>query len=224
MSHPVAVLYHRRVARVNTVLVANASLRWTSRLTAIAVGAEQLLAADGGANHLARIGLRPAAVIGDLDSIKSTTRAWLGEECLVHRPDQDRTDLDKALTYAFDELGAARVTVLAAVGGRPDHETGNLGLLARLALGERLVFEASDHRLLAVNGSVTLPAQFGETWSFWTYDPGVRVTLEGVRWPIEDAAIDAGGRPSISNEAAADQVSIRSEGGSVVVMQGFVQS
>lgn len=221
MSHPVAVLYHRRMARVKTVLVANASLRWTSRLTAIAVGAEQLLAADGGANHLARIGLRPAAVIGDLDSIKTTTRAWLGEECLVHRPDQDRTDLDKALTYAFDELGAASVTVLAGLGGRPDHETGNLGLLARLALGERLVFEAADCRLLAVNGSITLPAQPGETWSFWTYDPGVKVTLEGVRWPLENAAIDAGGNPSVSNEAAGDRIRVHARGGSVIVARFY---
>ncbi len=221
MSHLVAVLYHRRVARVNTVLVANASLRWTSRLTAIAVGAEQLLAADGGANHLARIGLRPAAVIGDLDSIKATTRAWLGEECLVHRPDQDRTDLDKALTYAIDELGATSITVLAALGGRPDHETGNLGLLARFALGERLVFEAADCRLLAVNGSVSLPAQVGETWSFWTYDPKVTVTLEGVRWPVVEAPLDAGTNPSISNQAVADRIRIHAHGGSVIVARFY---
>ena len=93
-----------------------------------------------GANHLAAIGLRPAAVIGDLDSIRSGIRAWVGENRLVHRPDQNRTDLDKALDFAFAELGLARLTVLAATGGRCDHEQANLGLLARLGLGPALRF------------------------------------------------------------------------------------
>ncbi|TFG39747.1 MAG: thiamine diphosphokinase, partial [Candidatus Aminicenantes bacterium] len=56
------------MAHTNAVLVANAPLRWTPRLTALATAADVVLAADGGANHLARSGLRPAAVVGDLDS------------------------------------------------------------------------------------------------------------------------------------------------------------
>ncbi len=206
------------------VLVAGAPFTWTPRLAALAAAGEPLFAADSGADHLARIGLRATAVIGDLDSVSQTTLAWLGEKCLVHRPDQDRTDLDKALEYAFVENGAESVTVLAALGGRPDHQTGNLGLLARYSLGDRLVFEAEECRILAVTGEVVLDSHPGETWSFWTYDPKVRVTLEGVKWPLEGAAIDAGGRPSISNEAAADKIGIQATGGSVVVMRRFSRS
>jgi thiamine pyrophosphokinase len=207
------------VAHSTGVLIANAPFRWTPRLTAIATGADVVLAADGGANHLARIGLRPVSVIGDLDSISGPTRTWIGEAAIVERPDQDRTDLDKALTFAFDDLGLATVTVLAATGGRVDHDTGNLGLLARLALGTRLIYEGDAYRLLAVNGEIGLDAVPGETWSFWTYDPAVRVTIEGVRWPVVDAALDAGARPSISNIAIADQVRIRAEGGSIIIMR-----
>jgi thiamine pyrophosphokinase len=183
----------------------------------MAAAAKPLLAADGGANHLARIGLRPTAVVGDLDSISTETRAWLGEDCMVHRPDQDRTDLDKALEYAFDEIGTTNLIVLAALGGRSDHDLGNLGLLARLAKGERLVFESADQTVLAVAGEVSLRAHPGETWSFWTFDPTVRVTVEGVRWPLENAAIDVVSQPSISNKATSDEVRIRTTGGAVVV-------
>jgi thiamine pyrophosphokinase len=179
------------------------------------------LAADGGANHLARIGLRPVSVIGDLDSISGPTRAWLEEAAMVERPDQDRTDLDKALEFAFEDLGLEAVTVLAATGGRVDHDLGNLGLLARRALGTRLIYEGDGHRLLAVCGGVRLDAIPGETWSFWTYDPAVRVTIEGVRWPIEDAVINVDGQPSISNEAIAEQIRIDVTGGSVVVMRNL---
>jgi len=201
------------------LLVASAPLAWTAELAGLASCSDPLLAADGGANHLARLGLRPVAVIGDLDSISPETRVWLGDEPLVHRPDQDRTDLDKAVEYAFNELGLKRLRVIAALGGRSDHDLGNLGLLARMAMGERLVFEGADQRVVAVTGEAELAAHPGETWSFWTYDPSVRVSIAGVRWPVERAALDAGRRPSISNEALQDKVHVLAEGGAVIVMR-----
>ena len=203
------------------VLVANGPIRWTRDLAAIATTAEPLLAADGGANHLARIGQRPMVVIGDLDSIKRGVRAFVGEDRMVPRPDQDRTDLDKALDYSFSELGLVHLTVIGATGGRLDHASGNLGLLAREARGEDLVFLGADSRILAVSGELVLDAEPGETWSFFAFDPAVRVTLAGVRWPIENTAIDLAGRPSISNEAVADKVAVRADGGAVVVMRQF---
>jgi thiamine pyrophosphokinase len=203
------------------VLVANAPLEWTPGLAEMAAVADPLLAADGGANHLARIGLKPSVVIGDLDSISDQTRVWLGEDRIAHRPDQDRTDLDKALEFAFVELSIASLTVLAALGGRTDHDLGNLGLLARLGLGERLVFENDDLRALAVTGETSLRARPGETWSFWTFDPSVLVTIEGVRWPVHEAPLDAGGEPSISNEATSDRVRIQTTAGAVVVMRHY---
>jgi len=164
------------------VVVANGPLSWTETSASLTVSAPVCLAADGGANHLALIGLRPRLVIGDLDSITNETRAWVGEERLVLRPDQDLTDLEKTLDHAFGPLGLERIAVLAALGGRVDHEIGNLGLLYRLALGEALTF-VSDHTVvLAATGDLELVAQPGETWSFWTYDPAVLVSLEGVRW------------------------------------------
>jgi thiamine pyrophosphokinase len=207
--------------RSHPVLVANGPIDWTEASAAVAAAAKPLLAADGGANHLGRIGLRPDAVIGDLDSISPGIRKFIGEGRMIHRPDQDRTDLYKALGYAFDELGLERLTVFGATGGRLDHAVGNLGLLAKRALGDRLVFVAADHRVMAVAGELALDAEPGETWSFFTFDPAVRVTLEGLKWPVSDAALDLAGRPSISNEAASDEVRIRSTGGAVVVMRQF---
>lgn len=203
------------------VLVANGPVHWTERLAALAAAAEPLLAADGGANQLGRIGLKPAAVVGDLDSISPGIRAFVGEDRLVHRPDQERPDLEKALEYAFDELGLSRLTVLGATGGRLDHALVNLGLLARRALGDDLVFLAPDLRVVAVRGEAALEAVPGETWSFVAFDPAVRVDLDGVRWPVVSAPFDLPGRPSISNRAAADAITIRAAGGAVVAMRWF---
>ena len=200
-------------------MVAGGPLGWSSRTATLAVEARSLLAADGGANHLARLGLRPHQVIGDFDSITPATRAWVGEERMVHRPDQDRTDLDKALEFAFDEKKLQEISVLAALGGRVDHDLGNLGLLARLGMGDRLTFIGDDFLALAIAGEAALEAEPGEIWSFWTYDPAIRVSVSGVKWPIENAAVDAGGRPSVSNEATEHRVTVSATGGAVVVFR-----
>ena len=150
--HPNEFRYHERVKRPTPVLVANAPLSWTPCLTALAAGGHPLLAADGGANHLARIGLRPEAVIGDLDSLLPGTRAWLGEKALVERPDQDRTDLDKALEHALVELALPRLKVLAATAGRIDHTVAHLGLLPRLRRGCHLVFVDAEEEMLPIDG------------------------------------------------------------------------
>ena len=203
------------------LLVANAPLVWTPALAKLASEAKPLLAADGGANRLAEIGLKPTAVIGDLDSIDGPTRRWLGAERLVERADQDRTDLDKALEYAVSELCLPRLTVLGAVGGRIDHAVANLGLLARHGLGEDLRFLGADSLLLGVRGEAELAAEEGETWSFWTFDPAVRVTLRGVRWPVVNEPLDPVGGPSLSNVASEDRVRVVVEGGAVVVTRWF---
>lgn len=203
----------------SAVLVANGPVVWNEQLAAVAAAADPLLAADGGADHLARIGLRPKLVVGDLDSISPGVRRWLGEDRMVPRPDQDRTDLDKALGVALDELGLGSLTVLGAVGGRIDHAVANLGLLARRAVGERLRFVAPDHRIVAVKDRCELASAAGETWSFFTFDPGVRVDLDGVRWPVTAAVLDPAGQPSISNLAIGDRVVVGAEGGAVVVVR-----
>ena len=140
---------------------------------------------------------------------------------MIQRPDQDRTDLDKALTYAFDELDLEELTVLGATGGRLDHTVSNLGLLARRALGKKLVFLGADNSIIAVTDETILEAMPGETWSFFTFDPAVRVSIGGVRWPLQDHPLDLAGRPSISNEAVSEKVTICAEGGAVVVMRWF---
>ena len=66
-----------------------------------------------------------------------------------------------------------------------------------------------------------LEAEPGEIWSFFTFDPAVKVGLEGVRWPLTDASIDLPGHPSISNEAVGDRVTIGADGGAVVVVRCF---
>ena len=209
--------YHQLMEHPTSVLVLNGDLKWTEGLEHLVREAPVVLAADGGANALARVGLRPDAVIGDLDSIDADTRSWIGEERLFHRPDQHTTDFEKALVFAFEDSKVERLIVLGALGGRLDHTIGNISVLAREARGSDLLLISEREQVLATTRPIELESNPGETWSFWTFDPKVRVTLKGVRWPVEKTQLTVGDRPSISNEAAGTRVQVVPHGGAVIV-------
>jgi thiamine pyrophosphokinase len=179
--------------------------------------AEVVLAADGGANHLARIGVRPTAVVGDLDSIEPSVRQWVGEERMVRRDDQEHTDLAKTLTYAFDECGATHVTVLAASAGRLDHALESLGVLARFAARGELELLDHEVRVVLVTDCASLATTPGQMLSLMPLGRCGRVWAEGVRWPLAGDPLDLAERTGISNVAEADRVELRVEGGTLLV-------
>jgi len=199
------------------IVVANAPLRWTDELVRIVRSADLVVAADGGANHLARIGVRPVAVVGDLDSIRPEVRAWLGERLLVPRPDQDHTDLDKTLSWVIDERGARRVTVLGATGGRLDHALENLALLARWSERAEVELRDAATRVVAVHSAAVLSVVPGSTVSLLPAGRCERVWTEGLRWPLAGEPLDLLARTGISNQATGEHVSLRVEGGTLLV-------
>jgi len=200
-----------------TVVVANAPWRWRPDFVALVRRAWMVLAADGGANHLARIGVRPEAVVGDLDSIRPEVRRWIGEERMVGRTDQDVTDLQKTLAYAFDERGAEKVTVLAATAGRLDHAMENLALLGRWSGRGEVELRDARHRIVAVAGSRALPTTAGQVVSLMPLGRCGRIWTEGLRWRLDGEPLDLAGRTGISNVADGDRIELRVEEGTVLV-------
>lgn len=202
---------------MHAVIVANAPWTWRPAHVALARGADLLLAADGGANHLAGVGLRPAAVVGDLDSIRPGVRAWLGEQAMAPRPDQDHTDLEKTLAYAIDERGATRVTVLAATGGRPDHAFENLALATRWGGKATIELHGEEGRFVPVLGRAELPTTAGQLVSLLPLGRCEHVWTQGLQWELGGDALDPACRISVSNRASGHGITVRVEGGMLLV-------
>jgi thiamine pyrophosphokinase len=200
----------------DALVVANAPWRWRPGFVALVRRSALVLAADGGANHLARIGVRPTAVVGDLDSIRPGVRRWVGEERVVARPDQESTDLHKTLAYAFDERGAETVTVLAATGGRLDHAIENLALLGRWASRGEVELLDDEHRIVAVTGDFKAVVASGEAVSLMPLGRCERVWTRGLRWELDGGPLDLAGRTSVSNVAESEKIEVRVEGGVVL--------
>ncbi|MFD1809456.1 thiamine pyrophosphokinase [Gemmobacter lanyuensis] len=85
--------------------------------------APMVVAADGGADRALALGVRPAAVIGDFDSISAAAKAQLQGAQMLHLAEQETTDFDKALrsirapmVLALGVMGAGRSCAGSAVG------------------------------------------------------------------------------------------------------------
>lgn len=170
-----------------------------------------LVAADGGANRLPALGLRPTAVIGDMDSISPAARAAFGD--VLHPvPAQDDTDFDKALAA----IDAPFVLGLGFVGARVDHGLAVLsGLLRRPDMPVFLLGARDVIFLAPLSLTLYLPR-------------GVRVSLfpmgavagqsQGLDWPIGGIQFAPDRAIGTSNRASGGAVSLRFDARKMLVI------
>lgn len=164
-----------------------------------------ILAADGGLHNARRLGITPAVVIGDLDSIEPGELPALqacGTTLVAHPRRKNETDLELALAYAVQH-GADEILVLGALGNRWDQTLANTLLLASpLLAGTRTWLADAGQELTLLRGgqSITLGASPGTTLSLIPLaGDAVGVRTAGLEYPLQDEALRFGATRGISN-------------------------
>jgi len=173
-----------------------------------------VVAADGGANRLRAGGPRPAAVIGDMDSLED--RAWweAAEDVeVVAVTEQDTTDLEKCLrlTRAPLYLGAG------FLGGRFDHALAALHALLRHA-DRRIVLVGEEDVAFLAPRDWRAGLAPGARVSLWPLTPVTVEASSGLVWPAEALALEVGRVIGTSNRAAAPEVRVRFDRRGCIVM------
>jgi thiamine pyrophosphokinase len=181
---------------------------------------ELFLCADGGANAARAFGVRPAAIVGDLDSVTPETLAHFTGVPLVRDAGQDRTDSEKAIDYALSRGSFDEITLLGAGSGRLDHVVGHIGLLRKYLGRARVVMEDEAERAYVAQGDVKLDGPPGAVVSFFAVGaPVEHVTTENLRFPLVDRTLEMGVQDSISNVVDGVPAWIRFKGGHLLVME-----
>ena len=187
------------------LIIANGNLDHSSDLAPLFKQAELLIAADGGANHFARLGVTPDILLGDLDSINPAILAtYQNEGVSIHRHPRrkDATDLELALDLAL-EKGAQTIWLLGTLGGRWDMSLANIMLAANdkykdqeiLLLGQncsmQILHPGKVHKVRGmVDQNVSLlPLK----------DDAHGVTLSGFEYPLTQHTIPFGSTLGVSN-------------------------
>jgi thiamine pyrophosphokinase len=186
---------------VRAVIFANGLLSAPPRLEPD----DLLLAADGGARHLRRLGRWPDAVIGDFDSLSPAEVAELAahDVPLIRFPQRkDFTDLELALQHAQD-LGATEIIIAAATGERWDQTLANLLLPAaaawgdlpiRVADGSQEIWVLHGGQTSAINGAP------GDTFSLIPLSlEATGIVTAGLEYPLHHETLYLGSSRGVSN-------------------------
>ena len=203
-------------------MVANGDFSHPARLLSVLDGADTIIAADGGANWLAIQGRLPDVLVGDMDSVSpQVMEALRGGRCrLVRHPaHKNETDLELALLEAV-ALGAGRITILGALGGRIDHTLANILLLAmpQLVGVATVIYDGHSYlRILRRAGEVR-----GEVGDIVSLIPvggdAVGVVTQGLEYPLRDETLRFGLARGVSNVLLEPTAQISLRGGILLVV------
>jgi thiamine pyrophosphokinase len=169
-------------------------------------GADAVIAADGGAAALDRMGRRPDRLVGDLDSVDAALVERLTAADVPvdrHPTDKEASDTELALRVAL-AYGADRIDLLGATGGdRLDHELANMLLLADPVLAGidiRAIVGATSVRSLRGGGALAIHGAKGDFVTLLPVGGDAKgVTTSGLRWPLNTATLRTGSTRGLSN-------------------------
>jgi thiamine pyrophosphokinase len=184
--------------------------------------AEAVIAADGGGNHLARLGVRPDVVVGDGDSLDEETRAaWQAAGTVINafEEDKDETDLELALIYAAGHW-EGDILVFGALGGRLDQMLANVLLLAHPALeGRRVELVEPGQRAWLIQGRTVVAGQAGDRVSLIPLKGNAQIgRTEGLKWKLEDEVLFFGRARGISNKMLGETAVVEVAEGEVLLV------
>lgn len=182
-----------------------------------------LVCADGAANYLRALDIEPHIILGDFDSILPETMAFFAknfEERVVLQKieDQESTDFEKALQYCL-EKDVDEVVVLGGLGARPDHLLTNYSVLRRYY--EKMEIRLMDEELEVsfIKDEMVFPYKIGEVVSLMPLPKAIGITMEGLKYPLNDEDLEFGVREGTLNSAIAPQVSIRFKSGHLLLFK-----
>lgn len=150
---------------------------------------------------------QPAAVIGDMDSLPADVQAKYAS-LVVKVDEQDYNDQTKAMKYVLAHYPEVTdIHILGATGLREDHTIGNLGLLMeytrQFQLGDIRVDMVSDFgTAFAITDSCDLHLGEGRRFSIFSADNSLRITSEGLQWPLDDVVFDAWWKATLNRTTA----------------------
>jgi len=180
-----------------------------------------LLCADGGADSALRLGLTPAFIIGDLDSIsKEAIKKFKKTSEIIQYKRQNDTDVEKCLKFAiknkYDEA-----LLIGVTGNRLDHTICNLGIVLKFFTKINLSLLAENSYLKPYTGEVLLKTQKGEIISLYGFDKKTKIISEGLKYPLKNISLPFGEKESTSNVSTSNSIQLKIRNGIIFIIRDF---
>ncbi len=166
-------------------IIANGQPIYRERMLQKLKDVHAIIAADGGANTCRLLDITPDYIIGDMDSISPESRNAFNQSFYVEAPDQNYTDMQKAIEYAVS-LEPGKIKIFSAFGRRSDHSFSNLLIFANKSIPVPFeVFDEFGVLSLLTAGKHTISGTLGQTVSLFSLGPVENLRLNGFKYRVE---------------------------------------
>lgn len=185
-----------------------------------------IIGADGGCNHLHKMGILPNYVIGDLDSIdESLIKEYESQNIIFKKYPTHKDETDSELcVYLAKELKADRIDFIGSLGKRIDHTLANLGFMYYVyQMGiEPRILTSEEELFILHNEKKVIKGNKGDTISIAAIrDDALGVTLEKLEYPLNKARVSYLSPLGISNVMLEDECIITVEEGYLLVIRNL---
>ncbi|KGF15456.1 thiamine pyrophosphokinase [Peptostreptococcus sp. MV1] len=187
---------------------------------------ELIIAVDGGANHLYKMGIMPNYILGDLDSIDEEIRKYYESSEVVFKKfptKKDETDAELAV-WLVEEEGLLGIDIYGALGGRIDHELANIQLLYYIlerGMYPRIISENEEIYILK-NDEMNLKGNIGDIVSIIPIMGDARgITLANMEYSVEELDLKYSITRGISNVMEAEEAFINVRDGCMLVVRNI---
>ncbi len=204
---------------MKALIIANGSLPSVKIVRQLVKSADVVVCADGGANHARRLKIRPTIILGDFDSVTSSTKRTFKLVPQLYINDGDSTDLEKAIAYCIEQK-IQSADVIGAFGDRLDHTTGSLGCFKKFGKNIELRFIDSVGILTRIKSSETIKTKKGEKLSLIPLGRCVGVATKNLKYELNNAVMKIGVQEGISNVALSTTVTV-SVGRGILLLYRF---
>lgn len=138
---------------------------------------------------------------------------------IVSTPDQDKTDLEKAIDFLIGR-GFPAANIVWATGRRADHSITNMTNMVRYKADIRLVMFDNNSKIFPLVGTFEKWYTAGTPISLIPVGEVSGITTSGLKYDLQEETLTLGHRSGNSNEAAQDGfVRITAEKGDLLIME-----
>lgn len=170
-----------------------------------------VIAADGAANKLAAIQIKPDMIIGDMDSVD---HAHLSDTPHLHDPDQSSSDFQKSLHY-LQKNDLLPAIIVGVNGGHLDHILNNVNLMLQT---DSLIYSPPVIGITIKGGEKRILTLAAGTKISLLGLPQAIVTSKGLKWELTSHQLAFPGNTSCFNRAHRDDVEIEVHSGNVLAL------
>ncbi|MBK8552434.1 MAG: thiamine diphosphokinase [Ignavibacteria bacterium] len=184
-----------------------------------------IVAADGGANYLKKIGVKPDVILGDLDSISKGTLNFFQKNNseVIKVTDQNKTDFEKCLIHCLQK-GKTSIRVFGAVSLRPDHTLNNFSILKRYYKKSDIKIITDVFEIFFIKKETTFKYKKGEVISLLALPKADKIITTGLEYRLSNQSLEFGVKEGTLNKSISDKITISFKSGNILLFKKhFIQ-